>query len=203
MEKDQIILIAFSVVLGAILGFSMSYIMYDNRIASLDISQREIQNIVNNLQSDLTDINISMFEIQSQLQLIKDNVTSLNTFSMAINNSIQNVQNNLYGRMDSIENQKWHLLGYWESNKDFKTEPFLIQGTELKIKWWVTGDFFNSRAIIRIFYANGTFFNVVGSSGYYGSLYCEIPIDETGNYYLDVWLININQKATITLYDYY
>ena len=210
LEKDKIVLIVVSVVLGAILGFSMSYMMYDNRIAALDMSQRELQNMVNDLQSDLTettnslaDTNNSVFEIQSQLQLTKDNVTSLNTYTMALNNSLQNIQDDLDERIDSLENQKWNLLNYWESDTHLKSEPFFVQGTKLKIKWWMTGTLFNSRVIIKLYFSNDTFVDAVGSSGYYGSFYCEIPLNESGYYYLDVSLINLDSTAIIAVYDYY
>jgi hypothetical protein len=210
LEKDKIVLIVVSVVIGAILGFSMSYMMYDNRIATLEMSQRELQNMANDLQSDLTettnslaDTNNSVSEIQSQLQLTKDNVTSLNTFTMALNNSLQNIQDDFDERIDSLENQKWHLLNYWEKDARFVTEPFFVQGTQLKIKWWMTGDILSSRIIIRIYFSNDTFVNALGSSGYYGSFFCEIPLDESGYYYLDVSLINLDSTAIIAVYDYY
>jgi hypothetical protein len=210
LEKDKIVLIVVSIALGAILGFSMSYMMYDNQIATLEMSHRELQNTTNNLQLDLTETtnslantNNAVSEIQSQLQLTKGNVTSLNVYTMALNNSLQDIQDDLDERIDSLENQKWHLIVSWEKDARFVTEPFFVQGTQLKIKWWMTGDILSSRVIIRIYFSNDTFVNAVGSSGYYGSFFCEIPLDESGYYYLDVSLINLDSTAIIALYEYY
>ena len=103
---------------------------------------------------------------------------------------------------DWMENYDLYELTQLDNvSVSYTTDPFEVQGNELRIRWASYSHFFRSQTLIRIMYANGTQYTHRGSTGDIGSYSCEMRIVEPGLYYLqvDCWYV---YDLLITIYDY-
>ena len=86
---------------------------------------------------------------------------------------------------------------------DFNSTVFYVRGGDLRVRWIVQG--FNASAEVdfALFFANGTLLTTRGSSGTFSDFADEIPIEEPGNYFINVYTNNAVDWYLVAIWDRY
>lgn len=200
--------VALSVVLGALLGASLSYIVVYNQFLLLQRGLNDAENELALLRFDMQNVNRSVMNnslfivaVNSSLSLFQDSVSSYQeetqTYLSLLHHSITNNVDNLQGQIDSLEEsleQEWEFIGMWDYTRGGRTTSFAA-GDELLLNLWIDGRTWQSYVFVRIYYDNGTYYNAICVSGYWTGEFALIPLEGSGRYYLVIDVYNINDYA--------
>jgi len=201
MKSTTIIVV--SIILGGLLGFGLSYVFMQTQISSMKSSMDSLKE---NLEDKMASLENSVQMINTTLQA---NSKAISTQQSIINNiqddflqlesEIKQLDTTLSGDIASLQSQVselqggWIYVGVWESTEDFCTKENFKVKSRILINWYLDGESWDSYAYIRIYTVKGEFCDAVGVSGWLSSGYMEVPVEESGYYYLDVDLNKANK----------
>jgi len=184
MEKKLIALVFVALLVGLGGGYGLGYVIY----------QPQIQN----LQNDLTNLNDRLDAINSTLRNMQSSVTSLQNESSILDSEVAS----LNSTVETMENRTWYKTYSIEGSGDVTTDTFLIKGEWVRIRWYMSGQYY-SWIMINIYYSNGTLYTNRGSSGIFSSYACDLEIEEPNTeYYLEIKTYNVTEYL-VAVWDYY
>jgi hypothetical protein len=203
MESKYAIIV--SIVLGGLLGFSLTYAVLTNQISALKTTLNNIENeladtnvtiqninnsVLANFRSvneDLVNLNVSIDDLQDSLSAHKAQTqTQMSILTSSITNNVALLQQ----QIDDMKIE-WEFIGSWRETTSFSTVSFMVRN-ELWLQWYMDGKSWDSYVYIRIYYENGTFYDAVGSSGWLAANYADIYIKNSGTYYFDIQVYMVN-----------
>jgi hypothetical protein len=180
VETRIVYAIIISAVLGGVIGFGLSYTTFNAQIQSLHGQVRDLQ--------DQLPLDWTLSDIESLDSHVDDMQTDLS--------DIQGDMSSLNSTVSEMNAKSWQLVFSFigdtypevEPNNTV-TESFLITGKSMLIKRNLMGSL-DGYFLLAIYYANGTLYEYLElASQSYWSDYSEIPIQESGYYYLALTVV--------------
>lgn len=144
-----------------------------------------------NINFLIEDLGTKYGDIDSKIDILDNKVylyaTQLDDFKLA---------------WEKMENMDWTSPCTIIDDENTVFEKFVIYGSNIRIKWIVSGNSPNSWIKIKLMYENGTYHDGVASSGIGSNNACEIYIEEPGDYYVEIESYDIKMYIII-IHDYY
>lgn len=107
----------------------------------------------------------------------------------------------LFMRVTTLENRTWHEVYSLYSSSSVTTGTFQLVGRSVRVMWSASAIDPQSSISFRLYYSNGTFFGVWGSSGVHTANNAELELNQAGDYFLDIICIDTNYYVSV--WDYY
>jgi len=147
--------------------------------------------LISTILGSIIGFSLSYITFNSQIQSLRNDLTNIQSEMAALNSTI-----------NEINSREWHLATSIMGNTDAITGMFTIKGKSIRLRWAMRGVSSDSWIVIAIYFSNGTLHSSRGSSGVYGSFACDIDVQETGSYYLNMTIYNV-ERYWIWIWDYY
>jgi prefoldin subunit 5 len=201
--------IFISTILGALIGFGISYLYFNIQIqifqnqlsvvnnnffdlnSTINIIEEKIyfvqdnltitKNNLNNARNDIQNLNSSMNNYESVVNIFQEDLTSFELNLSDVSSTISDLNSSL----ENLDVAEWHEIESLSGTSD-EYHRLQFKGEELKIYWFMVGQTPNSWIEIKIYDSNGTLWQEAGSSGVYGVFEKEMVLNIPGEY--SIWI---------------
>jgi hypothetical protein len=224
--------ILVSTLLGAFIGFGLSYLFFNSHIQNLNSNVESLENTIDMIGNSVSSIKNNVTTMKNNISSIENTVTNLQDNLITIHTDIAefgsnlsdvevlvdifqvnlvNVETELGKAQSDITNLNSALeeietrewhLIFSETSNFHYFTRIKPKGDNLRIVWSMTGTT-NSKIEIKLyFHDNGSLFYSTGSSGIYGSYAVELQLEYPKDYSL--WILTENVDWwIIEVFDYY
>jgi hypothetical protein len=197
--------ILISIIFGALLGFSLSYLILNVQIQNLNSKVSVLEDSVSSLQDNVIIAQNNITNLYLHLGNVEENVNNIQNNITSVENDVVKAQSDiiiLNSTLENIETGEWNLI--FSEITDSRSDYLALinpEGDKLRIKWSMIGTI-NSKIEIRLYYqVNATLFYSTGSSGIYGSFAVELSLEHPKDYRL--WIISENADWwRVEIFDY-
>jgi archaellum component FlaC len=207
--------ILISTILGALIGFGISYIYFNTQIEIFQTQLSAVNDKFNDLNSTINTIDEEIYFVQDNLTITKNNLDNvrndINNLNSTVNNfestltvfqeDLTNLELNvseatsaitdLNSSLENLDVAKWFTIESLTGTSD-EYHRLQFKGEEIKIYWSMVGQSPSSWIEIKIYDSNGTLWQAAGSSGVYGVFEKEMDLNIPGEYSIWIKVYDIN-----------
>lgn len=118
MEKKMLLVASVGLLVGLLVGVAIGYFV---ALPPQATPAQDLQNQIDNLQSQVDDLQDQIGQKDSQIQALQEQISNLETL------------------LGPIRKGAWNLIETFQGSSGLKTDYFYVSGADLRINWtWVS-----------------------------------------------------------------